>query len=580
MGPWRPAADNSLYYNPYAWTNLTSMVFLEQPVGVGFSYSTSPDPEPHSDIISALDNVAIIKAFFDRYPERRKNGFYFASESYGGHYVPQVTLLLFDEPSLVDIFRGYLVGNPFTGFGSGDIAMAHTVWGLQMVPSPAWDAFTANSCASFASDPYHYSSTCSQLSSLLTNVFPGNVNPYALTFPVCLPLAAASTSESSAFHRNKAQAQQLLRFRERRVELSAGDILEENKIGSFQKYMSARNLSREILRPIRERQLSSLSSTTRSIIPMLPDDETGPERISYHPCIESYAASYLKLPSVISALNVQTSPLPWSECSDPVFDHWPIADYYANTVASFGEIYRHPRRPADFKMLVYSGDADGVCATVGTQQWVFDVVTGSSSPSSLSLEALISDAVNGGDDQSDVVKQMWSPWMVAGQQAGYLTTFAQNFAFATVHTAGHEVPGYQPRRALVLLNMYLNGTAMFLSSSSFPAASSSSTSGSISSNSMEIAIWISLVIAAVALAAIAVFCRERIAQLCQRVDTSQYDPVAPGESGTTENPVLVESRRDNQSEGGANHSYGDDEGEEDVGFEFNVRDKYSAVASV
>jgi len=39
MGPFRPAADGTLQLNPYAWSNLSNMVFIESPISVGFSYS-------------------------------------------------------------------------------------------------------------------------------------------------------------------------------------------------------------------------------------------------------------------------------------------------------------------------------------------------------------------------------------------------------------------------------------------------------------------------------------------------------------------------------------------------------------
>lgn len=53
----------------------------------------------------------------------------------------------------------------------------------------------------------------------------------------------------------------------------------------------------------------------------------------------------------------------WEECSDDVFDHWPTADMYGDTVALYQEIHEYVtkhRKDTPFRMLVYSGDADGV----------------------------------------------------------------------------------------------------------------------------------------------------------------------------------------------------------------------------
>ena len=45
------------------------------------------------------------------------------------------------------------------------------------------------------------------------------------------------------------------------------------------------------------------------------------------------------------------------------------------------------------------------------------------------------------------------------QVAGYQTRFQDaKLSFVTVHYAGHEVPAYQPARALRLLAKYLDGS--------------------------------------------------------------------------------------------------------------------------
>ena len=52
--------------------------------------------------------------------------------------MPQLTLQIFNDPELNARFKGMLVGNPFTSFASGSVAMANVIWGLQLVPRPLW----------------------------------------------------------------------------------------------------------------------------------------------------------------------------------------------------------------------------------------------------------------------------------------------------------------------------------------------------------------------------------------------------------------------------------------------------------
>ena len=85
---------------------------------------------------------------------------------------------------------------------------------------------------------------------------------------------------------------------------------------------------------------------------------------------------------------------------------------------------------------------------------------------------------------------------VGRQQGGFLTKFEGSFSFATVHSAGHEVPAYQPAAALTLFAGFLDGSVFT------PSTHASSNNGAIGFNA---AVAITVVILAV-LGLVAVCC--------------------------------------------------------------------------
>ena len=147
MGPWRPAwgdfnaSSVVLVDNPYAWNKVANVVYLEQPAGVGFSYAEDGGVySTMTDGIAAGDNTQVVRQWYARFPQYRSNEFYISSESYGGHYIPQLVMELMHERNKdLPQLKGALVGNPFTSFASGDIAGATLAWNLQLLPKHLWE---------------------------------------------------------------------------------------------------------------------------------------------------------------------------------------------------------------------------------------------------------------------------------------------------------------------------------------------------------------------------------------------------------------------------------------------------------
>jgi carboxypeptidase C (cathepsin A) len=76
--------------NPDSWTNVASVFFLDQPIGVGFSYSSNSSAHggEGGTFAASEDIYAFMRLWYKAFPESKTLPFSIAGESYGGHYIP------------------------------------------------------------------------------------------------------------------------------------------------------------------------------------------------------------------------------------------------------------------------------------------------------------------------------------------------------------------------------------------------------------------------------------------------------------------------------------------------------------
>lgn len=71
------------------------MLYLESPVGVGFSYAANTDVyKVMGDNMTADDSLQFLLKWLDRFPEYKGRDFFIAGESYAGHYVPELAAVI------------------------------------------------------------------------------------------------------------------------------------------------------------------------------------------------------------------------------------------------------------------------------------------------------------------------------------------------------------------------------------------------------------------------------------------------------------------------------------------------------
>lgn len=113
QGPflWQPGTYQPVQ-NPYSWTNLTNMLWVEQPVTTGFSTGTA-NATSEEDI--SADFVAWFKNWQNVFGIKNYK-IYVTGESYAGRYVPYISAAMLDQNDTTHYdLSGALVYDPCIG---------------------------------------------------------------------------------------------------------------------------------------------------------------------------------------------------------------------------------------------------------------------------------------------------------------------------------------------------------------------------------------------------------------------------------------------------------------------------------
>ncbi|XP_056169086.1 serine carboxypeptidase-like 34 [Syzygium oleosum] len=253
----------TLRFNNYTWNKViaaTNLLFLDSPVGVGFSYSNAT--VEYGDNSTARDAHTFLLNWFKRFPQYRSSEFYMAGESYAGHYVPQLAEVIYDEnqKSIEDTFinlKGVIVGNPSMDDEKDMKGRIDYAWGHALISDDLYISIKAKcdfSNENVTNDCFNALLEYYKLYKI--------INMYSLYSPTCPP--------------DRPFANHLLNTRA--------------KVGT-------RNYHLLLLRVI---------------------------LAGYDPCLANHATAYFNLPDVQRALhaNVTLIPRPWSLCSWDVNLSW------------------------------------------------------------------------------------------------------------------------------------------------------------------------------------------------------------------------------------------------------------------
>ena len=210
-GPCHVLPDLSTRLNPYSWTAVSNVVWLDQPTAVGFTYGDARDWDDSEERVGA-HVLSFLEGFVDRHPELAGRPLYITGESYGGHYVPVAAHYVWRHHTHRLNLKGIAIGN---GITHAAIQLPHYVdmaeanaYGIQLVDAAQLALMKADApvCGAQLAQCAHNRSACVDglafcAERLLAPLLTAQRNPYDIRRPCtrmddptqCYDLSAVAT---------------------------------------------------------------------------------------------------------------------------------------------------------------------------------------------------------------------------------------------------------------------------------------------------------------------------------------------------------------------------------------------------
>lgn len=317
-GPYLVQDDGmTLQYNPYSWNKIANMLYLESPVGVGFSYSDDQRYVTNDTEVS-MNNYLALKEFLRLFPEFSSNQVFLTGESYGGIYIPTLAERVMEDASIN--LQGVAVGNGMSSYELNDNSLVYFAYYHGLLGSRLWTDLQKFCCSAGKCNFYNnQDQNCSEsLSEVQTIVYSSGLNMYNLYAPC-----------PGGVHR--------------RVSVERDQLVIRDLGNSFINHQTTLEWSQKF------RGLALLFRSVR----LDP------------PCTNSTPSSlYLNNPLVRAALHISPKALDWAICSSEVN-------------LNYGRLYLDVRKQylkllsaLKYRVLVYNGDVDMACNFMGDEWFV------------------------------------------------------------------------------------------------------------------------------------------------------------------------------------------------------------------
>ena len=111
IGPFRFQNEDTLVENNGSWHEFSNLLFIDQPIGTGFSYFDKNSKSGNLDVMTN-QLFGFLRQYAEIFPEFLKTDIYFTGESFAGQYIPYIARMLLREWPAFKL-RGLLIGSGY-----------------------------------------------------------------------------------------------------------------------------------------------------------------------------------------------------------------------------------------------------------------------------------------------------------------------------------------------------------------------------------------------------------------------------------------------------------------------------------
>uniref|UniRef100_A0A1J3F1F5 Serine carboxypeptidase-like 15 n=3 Tax=Noccaea caerulescens TaxID=107243 RepID=A0A1J3F1F5_NOCCA len=138
----------SLVSTTYSWTKVANIIYVDAPVGAGFSYTKNPFPDIPSDTGESKLVDEFLRKWLDKHPEYFSNPFYVTGNSYSGKVIPAIVQEISNgnciccKPQIN--LQGYVLGNPITDLDFDKNARIPFSHGMALISDELYESLKRN----------------------------------------------------------------------------------------------------------------------------------------------------------------------------------------------------------------------------------------------------------------------------------------------------------------------------------------------------------------------------------------------------------------------------------------------------